>query len=59
MPQAKEAARSALARKYRSSAISEEEILQCLYSVGDNNSYLAFSRDHISRMIALLQVGCF
>jgi Protein of unknown function (DUF2009) len=53
--QAKEAARTQLARKYRSSAVSEEEILQCLYSIGDNNSYLAFSRDPITRMISLLQ----
>jgi Protein of unknown function (DUF2009) len=55
--QAKEAARAQLARKYRSSAISEEEILQCLYSIGDNNSYLAFSRDPITRMISLLQAS--
>jgi hypothetical protein len=52
---AKEAARTQLARKYRSAAVSEEEILQCLYSIGDNNSYLAFSRDPITRMISLLQ----
>lgn len=55
--QAKETARNQLARMYRSSAISEEEILQCMYSIGDNESYLAFSRDPITRMIALLQVG--
>ena len=56
-PQAKEAARAQLARKYRSAAVSEEEILQCLYSIGDNNSYLAFSRDPITRMISLLQAS--
>lgn len=55
--QAKESARSQLARKYRNSSISEEEILQCMYSIGDNNSYLAFSRDPITRMITLLQVS--
>ena len=29
-----------LARKYRSRALPEEELKQCLYSIGDNNAYL-------------------
>lgn len=55
--QAKEQARNSLARKYKSGAISEEEILQCLYSIADNNTFLTFNRDPIDRMLALLKVG--
>jgi len=47
----KEKARDALARKYRNSKLSEEELLVCLYSLSDNNSYLRFNRDPIDRMI--------
>lgn len=48
---AKERAREALAKRYRSSQLSEEDILLCLYSVSDNNSFLLFNRDPIDRMI--------
>ncbi|EFN59891.1 hypothetical protein CHLNCDRAFT_33435 [Chlorella variabilis] len=51
----KERAREQLSRKYRSRGLSEEEILHCLYSISDNNSYLLFNRDPIDRMIAYLQ----
>ncbi|KAL4856725.1 hypothetical protein ACK3TF_002800 [Chlorella vulgaris] len=51
----KERAREFLARKYRSRSLSEEDILHCLYSISDNNSYLLFNRDPIDRMIAYLQ----
>ncbi|KAL4434628.1 hypothetical protein ABPG77_002751 [Micractinium sp. CCAP 211/92] len=51
----KERARETLARRYRSRHISDEEILHCLYSISDNNSYLLFNRDPIDRMIAYLQ----
>ena len=37
---AKEGAIEHLARKYRSRALPEEELKQCLYSIGDNNAYL-------------------
>ena len=37
MLQAKERARDQLARRYRSRALDEEEILHCLYSISDNN----------------------
>jgi hypothetical protein len=47
--QVKERAREFLARKYRSRALSEEDILHCLYSISDNNSYLLFNRDPIDR----------
>ncbi len=54
--QAKEQARNALARKYKSGAISEEDILQCLYSIADNNTFLTFNRDPIDRVLSLLKV---
>ncbi|GFR42252.1 hypothetical protein Agub_g3147 [Astrephomene gubernaculifera] len=47
----KERAREALSRRYRSSRLSEEEILLCIYSISDNNSYLLFNRDPIDRFI--------
>lgn len=47
----KERAREALSRKYRSSCLSEDEVLWCLYSFSDNNSYLLFNRDPIDRML--------
>lgn len=49
--QTKERARAALARKYRRSALDEESILRCLYSISDNNSYLLFNRDPIDRWV--------
>eukprot|EP00798_Chlamydomonas_sp_ICE-L_P010312 gene10312-8243_t len=48
----KEKAREQLAKRYRSSNLSEEEILTCLYSFSDNNSFLLFNRDPIDRMIS-------
>ncbi|GIM01993.1 hypothetical protein Vretimale_6695 [Volvox reticuliferus] len=47
----KEKAREALSRRYRSARLSEEEILLCIYSISDNNSYLLFNRDPIDRFI--------
>eukprot|EP01023_Acetabularia_acetabulum_P017046 TRINITY_DN18456_c0_g3_i1.p1 TRINITY_DN18456_c0_g3~~TRINITY_DN18456_c0_g3_i1.p1 ORF type:complete len:652 (-),score=82.91 TRINITY_DN18456_c0_g3_i1:306-2261(-) len=47
----KEKARKTLASKYRSSKLSEEQILHCIYSINDNNSFLLFNRDPIDRMI--------
>lgn len=47
----KEKARELLSRRYRSSALSEEQLLQCIYALSDNNSYLLFNRDPIDRMI--------
>ncbi|PRW60318.1 hypothetical protein C2E21_0727 [Chlorella sorokiniana] len=51
---AKERARDTLARRYRNRALSDEDILHCLYSISDNNSYLLFNRDPVDRMIAYL-----
>ena len=49
LPQAKERARAQLAKRYRSHHLSEEDILLCIYSISDNNSYLLFNRDPIDR----------
>ncbi|KAI9141880.1 hypothetical protein BKA69DRAFT_1071721 [Paraphysoderma sedebokerense] len=51
---AKEKAVELLARKYSSPAISQEEIRQCLYSIGDNHNYLRFNRDPCDKMIKYL-----
>ena len=40
----KEKAREILAAKYANHHISKDEILTCLYSIGDNNSYLLYNR---------------
>ena len=50
----KEKARSALAQKYASRFLSKDDILSCLYSIGDNNSYLFYNRDPVEKMIDLL-----
>ena len=47
----KERAREHLARKYRSRQLSDEEILHCIYSISDNNSYLLFNRDPVDRWV--------
>lgn len=46
---AKERARDLLAQRYATSQLSQEQILHCLYSIGDNNNYLRFNRDPIDR----------
>ena len=51
----KEKARDMLARKYRTKDLGEEDLLRCLYSISDNNSFLAFSRDPVDRMIMYLK----
>ncbi|KAI8475174.1 MAG: hypothetical protein J3K34DRAFT_487062 [Monoraphidium minutum] len=53
----KERAREALARKYRTAALSEEDILWCLYSIADNNAYLLFNRDPVDRMISYFKAN--
>jgi hypothetical protein len=50
----KERAREHLAKRYASDDISHDELLACLYSIGDNESYLRFNRDPIDRMITFL-----
>ena len=50
----KERTRDALAKKYATSTCSSEDLLQCMYAMGDNNTYLAFNRDPIDQMICHL-----
>jgi len=51
----KERARDTLARKYRTKTLGEEDLLSCLYSIADNNSFLTFARDPVDRMIDYLK----
>jgi len=51
---AKEKAREHLARKYQTAALSSEDILLTLYSIGDNNAYLRFNRDPVDRVLGYL-----
>jgi len=44
-----------LVQRYSSSCLTEEHLLQCLYSISDNNSFLLFNRDPVDRMIAYLK----
>ncbi|GMH41918.1 hypothetical protein BSKO_09837 [Bryopsis sp. KO-2023] len=51
----KEKARDTLAQRYSNRNLSQESILTCLYSIGDNNSFLLYNRDPIDRMIDYLK----
>jgi hypothetical protein len=47
---AKERAREALSKKYaRPGGATPEDLLTCLYSIGDNAAYLRFNRDPVDR----------
>lgn len=50
----KEAAREKLAKAYGKGAMTPEDVRYCLYSIGDNNSYLFFNRDPVDKMIDYL-----
>ncbi|KAJ1992438.1 hypothetical protein H4R33_001012 [Dimargaris cristalligena] len=50
----KEQAVEALCRKYASPELKPESIRQCLYSIGDNHSYLRTNRDPCDRMLRYL-----
>jgi len=50
----KEAAVKRLINKFSNDDISEEEIEWCLYSIGDNSSFLVFNRDPVDHMIEYL-----
>jgi len=43
-----------LAQKYSSKRIEAEEIQLCLYSIGDNHSFLTANRDPVNKMITYL-----
>lgn len=51
----KEAAVKRLIRKYtEDDRMTEEEVEWCLYSIGDNSSFLVFNRDPVDQMISYL-----
>jgi len=50
----KESAVKRLIRKFSDDNITEEEIEWCLYSIGDNSSFLVFNRDPVDTMISYL-----
>jgi len=50
----KEAAVKRIVAKYSNDDITEEEIEWCLYSIGDNSSFLVFNRDPVDQMISYL-----
>jgi len=50
----KEAAVKRIIRKFSNDDIGEEEIEWCLYSIGDNSSFLVFNRDPVDQMISYL-----
>lgn len=53
----KEAAVKRLIHKFSSDNMSEEEIEWCLYSIGDNSSFLVFNRDPVDHMIQYLEAN--
>ena len=53
--QQKEMAVKKLARKYRNQDLDEDEIKWCLYSIGDNRTFLLQHRDPVQRMINYLK----
>ncbi|CAI2196236.1 16433_t:CDS:10, partial [Funneliformis geosporum] len=54
---AKERAIEVISRKYKNYKLSQEEIRQCLYSIGDNHAYLRANRDCCDRMLQFLQTS--
>ena len=53
----KEKVRDSLAKKYQTKDINSDDLLRCMYSLGDNNAYLRFNRDPIDRMIEYLETN--
>lgn len=51
----KERARSELARRYRTMKVSEEELLSCIYSISDENTYLRFNKEPVDKASILLK----
>ncbi|GLB34139.1 putative protein of unknown function (DUF2009) [Lyophyllum shimeji] len=51
----KERAIETLAARYERHGLSQENVRQCLYSIGDNHAFLRANRDPCERMIAFLQ----
>ena len=42
-----------LCKRYKSRTLKEDDILLCLYSISDNNSFLLFNRDPSGYMLLL------
>lgn len=51
----KERAIETLSARYSRNGLSQENIRQCLYSIGDNHAFLRANRDPCERMIGYLQ----
>lgn len=51
----KERAIETLATRYERQGLSQENIRQCLYSIGDNHAFLRANRDPCERMITFLK----
>ncbi|KZT71502.1 hypothetical protein DAEQUDRAFT_665907 [Daedalea quercina L-15889] len=51
----KERAIETLSAKYVREGLSQEQIRQCLYSIGDNHAFLRVNRDPCDKMIAYLK----
>lgn len=51
----KERAIETLSARYSRNGLSQENIRQCLYSIGDNHAFLRTNRDPCERMIGYLQ----
>lgn len=52
---AKERAIETLASKYQRKELKQEDVRQCLYSIGDNHAFLRTNRDPCERMITYLK----
>lgn len=52
---AKERAIETLAGKYAKNGLSQEQVRQCLYSIGDNHAFLRANRDPCDNMIMYLK----
>lgn len=51
----KERAIEQLALRYQRNGLSQENVRQCLYSIGDNHSFLRANRDPCEKMIGYLK----
>jgi hypothetical protein len=51
----KERAIETLSTRYSRNGLSQENVKQCLYSIGDNHAFLRANRDPCERMIGYLQ----
>lgn len=47
-----------LCKRYKSRTLKEDDILLCLYSISDNNSFLLFNRDPSGYMLLLPVRSC-